>query len=76
MSKTNKSKILKHLADREEEEKKDLMPHGEYFDWYSDNYLVHTINEKSYMTQYFVDTETSYVEMAITVIFFDLVEKL
>ena len=43
------------------------MPKGQYFDWYSDNYLVHTISDKCYMTQYFVDTESSYVEMAIAV---------
>lgn len=45
----------------------DFMPQGEHFNCYTDNYLVHSFNEKTYMTQLFVDNESSYVDMSITV---------
>ena len=68
MSKTRKSIILKHLASQpEEEEKKHDICQGKYFDCFSDNYLIYSLNEKSFMTQYFVDTEMSYVDMSISV---------
>lgn len=67
MSKVKTKQILKRLAKEEGEVKKDFMPQGEHFNWYSDNYLVHSLTDRTYMTQWFVDTETSYIDMSITV---------
>lgn len=57
MSKIKKESIVKHLSTKEgEEPKKNLLPEGEFFNCYTDNYFVHTIDERTYMTQWFVNT--------------------
>ena len=67
MSKIKKKHVFKHLVNKDTNEKKDFMPKGEYFNWYTDNYLIHSVNDKTFMTQWYVDTESTNVEMAIVV---------
>ena len=63
MRKVKKNDILKQLADEDDQVEK-----GDYFNCFTDNYLIHTLEDKSFMTQWFVDNESTQIEMDITVI--------
>lgn len=63
-SKVKKTKLLKKLENEE-----DSPGTGDYFNCYTDNYLIHVLGEKSYMTQWFVDNETFHVEMDTSIIY-------
>ena len=39
------------------------------FNCYTDNYLVHSVNDKTHITQYFLDTEDEYIEFTKSILF-------
>lgn len=46
------------------------------FNCYTDNYLVHTINDKTHITQHFLDTEDEYIEFTKSVLFMQRDEEI
>ena len=68
------NKILKDLQKEEQKEthtSEIQLEDNPIFNCYTDNYLVHTLGEKTHITQFYLETEEEFIEFTKSILFVD-----